>query len=167
MADRGHSLGATKRMWRGILKLAIWPWQNSISSSSLASAPGLSSQKAAGHLGVLLIGHGNHLGDGHRRVGLEVALDLHRSHVLTAHLEHVLGAAQIADAPVGVERADVAGEEPTLVVEAFGIFGRVLVIALEQVVAPHPDLTGLAGPGERGPGLQVFDLDLDAPERAA
>ena len=73
-----------------------------------------------------------------------LGLDLGGGDVLAADLEHVLGAAAVADPALLVEHAEVAGVEPA-VTDALGGLRGIVVVALEHPGAAQGDLAALAG----------------------
>src|SRR3546814_6038556 len=72
-------------------------------------------------------------------MGLEHRLDLGGGDIFTAHLQHVLGPAVKHHLPIGIDRSDVAGVEPS-VPDHLGSLVRGVVIALQHVRAPNHDL---------------------------
>ncbi|MEJ7717287.1 MAG: hypothetical protein WKF31_04715, partial [Thermoleophilaceae bacterium] len=71
----------------------------------------------------------------------DLVLDVGRGHVLAARGDDdVLGTARDGEEPVVVQRADVAGREPAVLVQV--LVGRLLhlEVALEHVGAAHEDL---------------------------
>ena len=100
-------------------------------------------------------------------MGLQPGFDFEGGHVLAAHLQHVLLAPEEADAPVLVQRAQVARVEPAIGVEAFGVLLRGLVVALEEAVAAHPDLAATVRLVDGRARLRLADLQLDAGQGAS
>ena len=96
----------------------------------------------------------------------EVVLDLDRGDVLAPDLEHVLEPPGVAEVAALVDRAEVAGVEPALVVDRKGRSLGILEVALEAGVAAQAELAGLAG-CTLDTGLGVDDLELVAGDDGA
>ena len=89
------------------------------------------------------VGHAEHADLGDRRMALQHLFDLGREHVEARHDDQVLGTVDQVQVPVAVHHADVAGAEPPIDQHALGHLGFA-VVAVEHIVATHPDLTGVA-----------------------
>ena len=94
VADIGHSSLLMKRITRGSLNEAILPRQCSISSSSVALAPGQQLDERGRHLEQPLVRDADDLDEADRRVQRELGLDLLRRDVLAADLQRLLDAAE-------------------------------------------------------------------------
>src|SRR3954452_19060244 len=93
-------------------------------------------------------------GIGHRRMTQQRGLDLDRSNVLTAGLDHVLPAVGEQKLSVGVDHPQIAGMVPAELAHLGGCF-RILVVAFEHVGAAMDDLADLAA--RQQPSLIVHD----------
>ena len=102
-----------------------------------------------------LVGHADHPGELHRRVGAQRDLDLGGRDQRAAGLDHLVAATAPVHAAVGVDVADVAGVEPAVGVEAL-LAGLAEVVlhqgrALDEQLAVFARRHGLAGLGVDDP----------------
>src|SRR3990172_4563727 len=111
------------------------------------------------------VGHADHVGLLDGGVAEEDLLDLEGGDVEAARLHHVLDATVEAETAVGVEPAEVAGEEEAVGVEGGRVLLGVPVVAGGDV-APERDLADLAG-RERAVGGGGGDLDFHPRQRPA
>ena len=115
------------------------------------------------------VGHADHRRVGHRGVLHQRDLDLLGIDVEPAGHDHVLGAVDEIEEPVGVEIADIAGAEPVAVERGDGGLG------VAEIFAHHRCAAGRAGADQKLAGLalghilavRVDDADLDAEDRPA
>ena len=77
-------------------------------------------------------------------MGVEDLLDLAREELLAAAVDHLLEAADDAQASVGVDHAEIAAAEPAVGQKRFRIGGRIVVIAEMHRGAIAADLALLA-----------------------
>jgi hypothetical protein len=111
-----------------------------------------------------LVGHADHGRGGDLGMLEELALDLGRIDVESAHDEHVLDAVRDLQIALLVHDPDVAGVEPALGIDRPRGLLRILEIAPHHVVSAHPDLAGLAA---RDLAAGLVDADhLGVRERA-
>jgi hypothetical protein len=104
------------------------------------------------------VGDADHVGLLDITVAQEDLLDLQRGHVDPPGLDHLLDAAAEAQAPVGPDEPEIAGEQEALRVEGRRVALRVLVVARRQAAADQ-DLADLAV-RQRAPALAVHHADL-------
>ena len=159
VADIGHSSPLMKRITRGSLNEAILPRQCSISSSSVASAPGSSSTNAAGTSSSRSSGMPTTWTRPDRGVQRELGLDLLRRDVLAADLQRLLDAAEEQHAAVLVHHAQVAHRHPAAGQDRLGGLDRVVPVAVERAEAAEVDHAALAG-AEHAAVVDVDDPQL-------
>ena len=112
------------------------------------------------HLAEARVGHPHHRHPADRGVGEEQVLDLGRVRVEAADDEHVFLAPDDAEAAALVERAEVAGVQPTIGVDRACRLRRVVEVAPHHAVAPDQHLARLSQ--RLRLAVVVGDADLEA-----
>ena len=84
-------------------------------------------------------------------MGVEDLLDLAREELLAAAVDHLLEAADDAQASVRIDHAEIAAAEPAVGQEGFGVGGRVVVIAEMHRGPVAADVALLARRARRAP----------------
>jgi hypothetical protein len=92
---------------------------------------------------------------------------LGREHVESRHDDQILGSIEQIEIAVSVDRCDVAGVEPTVVVEHTGRRRSVVPVANEDVLPANEDFPTVSGDDVAAVGVDHPDLDAwdDAPDR--
>ena len=122
-----------------------------ISAASI-DGPGIEHDERHPDFAEAFVGHADHRGLRDAWMAQQQVLDLGRVRVEAADDEHVLDATDDAQVAVGVERAEIAGVQPSVGVDrGRGRFG-VVEVAAHHGVAAHHDFTGLV---RRGVGTAV------------
>src|SRR6185437_14977201 len=100
--------------------------------------------QSLGALTAFFIGNGYHGCIRDARVFQQQALELRGSYLVPFDLDQLLQAVDDREIPLGVDRADVACVQPTLLVD--GVRGRlgIVQVALHHLRAAYPDLAGFA-----------------------
>ena len=111
------------------------------------------------HLAQPFVGRAHHRHVGNRRVVEQAIFNLRRVAVETAADVHVLQAVGDLEVAPIVQNADVAGLEPTVRGDGGGSGRRIVQVALHDVEAAHPDLTGIARRHRTAVAARDSDLD--------
>ena len=109
-------------------------------SASVASCPGLSDDEADRYLTGFVVGDADHRSVGHRRVGEQERLELGRWDLEALVLDELLEPVDDEEVSLVVDVADVAGVEPSVVVDGVRGRGRVVQVARHHLRTAHPDL---------------------------
>ncbi len=133
---------STMTTWRGILKLAIWPRQKSMSSRSRPPEPWLESHEGHRDLGQPRVGQADHGGQIDGGMAHREGLDLHGVDVLPADLEHVLVAPHEAQVAVGPDDPHVARVHPARFVDGPRRLLRIAEVPAHGEVTSHQDFAG-------------------------
>src|SRR6188474_1417566 len=125
---------------------------------------GLQLDECGRNLDITPIGQTDDLRQPYRRVALQAGLDLRRSDVLAADLEHVPGAPVKHDRAPRIQRTDVTGVIPAVRIERGGGLLRVLVVTLQGAVTAHVDFAALSDWRIRT-GFRIDDAQLESGQR--
>ena len=139
---------------RGTLKFAISPRAHSMISRRLDRRTGLEHDERLRDFAEAFVGNADHGDLRDARMAQHQVLDLGGIRVEPADDEHVLDAPDDAQVAVGVDRAEVAGVQPTVGVDRGRGRFRVVEISARHRLAAHDDLAGLA---RRGVGARFRD----------
>ena len=119
-----------------------------------------------GDLAGLVVGHPDHGGIGDLGMGEQQRLELGGWDLEALVLDELLEPVDDVEVAVGVDVADVAGVQPTVIVDR-GLRGGVVVqVALHHLWASNPHLAVLVDT-ERRPGDRIDDVDLGVGDRDA